>query len=147
MSKFFQALLTGIFFTLILDFFLFLGLKFNYIDFFDIDIYYNILFVDHQNVYLFFAFSFLIGYIIIYIAHTKLSVIIVGGMFLLAFSTLIPSLGYRLGEIFFMEKNVILKTKKYTYEGVIYYRGRSQTTFFDYELKKIILFDNKELIQ
>ena len=51
MSKLIQALLTGIFITFILDFFIFLGIKQNYIDFYEIDVYYNILFADHQNIF------------------------------------------------------------------------------------------------
>jgi len=147
MSKFFQALLSGMFFTLIIDFLLFLGLKLNYTDFYEINLYYNALFVNHQNVYIFFALSLFIGFLIIYISNSALSLILVGGMFFLSASTLIPTIGHALGERLFMEKNVTIKTQKYTYRGSIYYKDKTQTTFYDDELKKIILFDNKELIQ
>ncbi|OIP54498.1 MAG: hypothetical protein AUK54_06125 [Helicobacteraceae bacterium CG2_30_36_10] len=147
MSKFFQALLTGIFFTFILDFFIFLGIKQNYIDFYDIDVYYNILFADHQNIYIYAIFSLIIGYLIIYINNNKLSAIVVGAMFFVASLTLIPAVGHSLGEMILMKKNVILKTAKYTYQGDIYYRGRSETTFYDYKLQKTILFNNEELLK
>ncbi len=147
MNKFFQALLTGIFFTFILDFFIFLGIKQNYIDFYDINVYYNILFADHQNIYIYSLFSFIIGYLIIYVNKNKLSAIVVGAMFFIASLTLVPTIGHSLGEMVLMQKNITLKTAKNTYKGDIYYRGRAKTTFYDYERQKTILFNNKDLIK
>jgi len=71
----------------------------------------------------------------------------VGFAFLLSFSTLIHSVGNNLGEMLFMQKNTTLKWKKYTYNGSIYYDGRETITFYDNELKKIILFKKKEIKQ
>jgi len=147
MTKLFQAFLTGLFFTFILDFFMFLGIFLNYIKFYEINIYYNILFWDHQNIYVYLLFTLLIGSIITYINNNKFSFTIMGLLFLLSFSALIPSVGYALGESLLMQKNTILKWKKYTYNGNIYYDGRETLTFYDYELKKTILFNKKEIKQ
>jgi hypothetical protein len=76
MTKLFQAFLTGAFFTFILDFFLFLGMKLNYIDKHNIDLYYNIFFADNQNIFIYGFFTLLIGYLVIYVANT-LSLIVV----------------------------------------------------------------------
>jgi hypothetical protein len=145
MSKAIQALLSGMFFTFFIDFFIFLGIKKNYIDFYEIDLYYNILFADHQNAYLFFIVSIILGFIIIYVNNNKVSITAVGFLSLLALSTLIHSVGYSVGEMMFMTKNTTLKDNKYSYNGDIYYVGRKQITFYDYELKKIILLNKKEL--
>ena len=145
MSKAVQALLTGMFFTFFLDFFIFLGIKQNYIDFYEIDLYYNILFADHQNAYLFFGISIILGYIVIYVNNNKVSLSVIGFLSILALSTLIHGIGNRLGEDMFMTKNATLQDARYTYHGDIYYNGRQQITFYDYELKKIILLDKKEL--
>lgn len=147
MSKIVQALLSGIFFTFILDFFIFLGLKLNYIDFFEIDLYYNILFADNQNIYIFSFFSILIGFIITYINKNKITFPILGLFFFFAMLTLFEPIGYSLGESMFMEKNANLKDKRHTYNGDIYYIGRKEITFYDYELKKIILLNKKDLIK
>jgi len=53
MSKIVQMILSGMFFTFILDFFLFLGVKETYIDSHGIKLYYNILFADNQNIFIF----------------------------------------------------------------------------------------------
>jgi len=145
MSKFVQAILSGIFFTFILDFFIFLGIKLNYIDFYQIDVYYNILFADHQNIFIFTIFSFILGAVVIYIKSNKVSIILIGVMFLLTLSTLFQSVGHFVGEKMLMKKNTTLKDSRYTYVGNIYYNGRKTITFYDYELKKIILLNKKDL--
>ncbi len=147
MSKFIQAFLSGVFFTFIQDFFLFLGIKQNYIDFYGVDVYYNILFADNQNLFVFIISSFIVGILVIYVKNTKLSIIIVGTLFLLSVSTLIPTIGHKVGEILLMKKNVTYKNSRYTFVGDVYYIGRDKITFYDYELKKIILLDKKELKQ
>jgi hypothetical protein len=146
MTKFVQALLSGIFFTFLLDVFLFLGIKLHYIDYHSIDLYYNILFADHQNIYIFAFFTFLIGLIITYVDNTKTSLIVVGSFFLIASSTFITPIGKKVGEIMLMKTNITFKDKKHTYIGDSYYNGRKFITFYDYELNKVIILDKKRLV-
>jgi hypothetical protein len=145
MSKVIQALLSGMFFTFILDFFVILGIKVNYIDFYGVHVYYNILFADHQNFFLFFFLSIILGYLVIY-TNTKTALIVIGSLFMLSFSTLIPPIGKAVGEMMLMKKDVTLKTDKFSYHGDIYYDGRKTITFYDNELKKVIIL-NKNKIQ
>ncbi len=145
MSKFFQAFLTGIFFTFILDFFIFLGIKLNYIDFYEIDLYYNILFADNQCFILYAIFSAIIGYVVIYVNNNKVSAIILGILLLITSLTLISPIGYQLGEMMFMQKNATLQDERHTYVGDIYYDGRTRVTFYDYNLKKVINLDKNRL--
>ena len=145
MSKFFQALLTGVFFAFILDFFIFLGIKLNYIDFYEIDLYYNILFADNQCFLLYAFVSAVIGYIVIYLNNNKISLIVVGTLFFVAALTLIPPIGHSLGEMVLMTKNTTLKDERQTYVGDIYYDGRKKISFYDYKLKKIINLDKSRL--
>ncbi len=145
MSKAIQALLSGMFFTFFLDFFIFLGIKQNYIDFYEIDLYYNILFADHQNIYIFFILSIMLGFIITYINKAKVSIAIIGFLSILSLLTLVPTIGYFVGKSMLMTQNTTLKNNKYSYHGDIYYDGRDTITFYDYELKKIILLNKKEL--
>lgn len=147
MTKLFQAFLTGIFFTFILDFFLFLGIKQGYIDFYNIDLYYNILFADHQNILIYTLVSAILGFVVIYIDNNKVSFIVIGVLFTLSLSTIIPFVGHSLGEMLLMKKNVVLKDSKHIFYGDIYYDGRTQINFYDNELKKIILLDKKDLIK
>jgi len=147
MSKFIQAFLTGIFFTFFLDFFIFLGIKENYINYYHINVYYNILFADHQNLIIYLLFSSILGFLISYVANKSLTLILFIILFILSISTLIPTVGYSLGKIVLMKKNVMLKDDKYTYSGDIYYNGRREITFYDKDLKKIIILNKKDLIK
>ena len=144
MSKILQALLAGTLFTFILDFFLFLGIKLNYIDTYDIDVYYNILFADHQNIFLYGILSFLFGFLIIYVNH-KISISIALFFALLASSTLISPIGHKVGELLLMQKNISFHDDKYTYHGDVYYDGRKTLAFYDYELKKVIILQKNKL--
>ena len=145
MSKFFQALLTGVFFTFILDFFIFLGVKQNYIDFHNIDLYYNVLFADHQNIYVYSIFSIFIGYLVIYLDNNKISAVALGILFSIVSLTLLPSVGKAVGELMFTRKNVTLNDSKHSYIGDVYYDGRKKITFFDYELNKVIILEKERL--
>lgn len=145
MTKILQALLTGMFFTFFIDFFIFLGILLNYINFYEINVYYNILFVDNQNIYLFFLVSAILGFLVIYINKNKISIGVIGLLSILAFSTIIPDVGHAIGEMLFKTKNTTLQDSKHTYHGDIYYYGRKQITFYDYELKKTILLNKKDL--
>jgi len=144
MSKVIQALLSGMFFTFILDFFIILGVKLHYINFYGVHVYYNILFADHQSFFLFFFFSLIIGYLVIY-ANTKTALIVIGSLFVLSFSTLIPPIGKAVGEMMLMKKNITIKTDKFSYHGDIYYDGRKTVTFYDYTLKKVIILNKNKI--
>lgn len=144
MSKLVQAFLSGVFFTFLLDFLIFLSIKLNYIDFHEINVYYNILFADHQNLYVYMGSTALIGYIVVYL-NNKVGLTILSILFVLTSLTLIHPIGHLLGEKMLMKKNVTLHNKKHTFVGDVYYDGRRQITFYDYELKKMIVLNKKEL--
>jgi len=145
MSKAIQALFSGMLVTFILDFFLFLGIKINYIDTHDINLYYNILFADNQNVFLFFLLSIILGYLIMYSPH-KLSLSVLSIFSLLVLLTLIEPVGKMVGEYIFMQRNVTIQTKKFSYHGDIYYVGRTNVTFYDYKFKKILNLDKNQIV-
>jgi len=145
MSKLFQAFLTGIFFTFILDFFLFLGIFQNYIKLHEIDVYYNILFADNQNIFIFMGFSILIGFLVIYINNNRITATILATLFLLISLTLIESVGESVGQMLLMKKDKTIQWKSYTYHGDIYYDDRESLSFYDYKLDKIILLNKKEI--
>ena len=146
MAKLIQALLSGMLFTFILDYFLFLTIKNNYIDPLEVEVYYNVLFADNQNFLLYFFFSFVFGSLIIYI-KSKIKYIFLALLFLASIIIQVPSIGELIGETLFMQKNVTLHNKKFTFVGDIYYIGRDKITFYDKELKKVILLDKNEILE
>jgi hypothetical protein len=147
MNKAIQALLTGMFIIFILDFFLFLGIFINYIDFYKVDLYYNILFADNQNGYLFFGLSIVLGFLVVYIKNYKISLVTIAILSVAAVSTLTENIGRSVGENMLMTKNTTLKTQKHLYVGDIIYDGRQTITFYDYNFKKTVVLDKKDLIK
>lgn len=137
-SKFATALMAGMFFTFFLDFFFFLGLFLNYIESQNIDVYYNILFADHQSPLLFLLGVVIFGYLFIFLKNTKVGVVVFVISFAIINLTLIPSIGKSAGEMMFEQKNKIIKEGSFTYIGHIVYEGRSTVWFYDDELQKII---------
>jgi len=144
MSKIIQAFFSGIFVTFLLDFFLFLGIQINYIDRYDIDLYYNILFADNQNIFLIIFFTLLVGYCIVY-QSTKKSLILVGTLCIISLATLIEPIGYRVGSNILMKKNITLQTKRFSYTGDICYNGRKNISFYDYKLQRIVTLEKNKL--
>ena len=145
MTKQIQALLSGIFITFLLDFFLFLGIFQNYIRVHEIDLYYNILFADNQSILLFLLSSIILGYVAIY-QNTKVALGVILTLCIISLSTLIPPIGESVAELILMKKNVSIKTKKYSYRGDILYDGRKNITFYDYKFKKVLTVEKNNIV-
>ena len=139
------ALLAGAFFTFFLDFFLFLGIFLNYIQAQNIDLYYNVLFADHQNIFLFFLGVVIFGYLLIFLKGVKAGVITFVLSFALVNLTLIPSVGMDIGKMMFEKSNQVIQVGQHTYVGKVVYKGRTQTWFYDDELQAIIELKNSEI--
>lgn len=138
MIKGIQAFLTGLFFTFILDFILFLGLKLHYIDALDIDVYFNTLFADHQNPLIFFAFTALIGWMGIYWKAGKAKIVLMTLLFVITSSALIPSIGRKIGYAFFQKSDIKISIPPHLYRGDILYTDRNQLYFYDTDLQRMI---------
>ncbi len=148
MTRFVQMLLSGIFFTFILDFFFFLGIKLNYIDPLAKEVgnfvYFNVLFVDHQNLPLFLLLSLATGWLITY-TKPKIWLLVTAFLFVLSLTMLLPSIGKEVAQMLFLKQDVTLHSKKFTFKGDIYYIGREKILFYDKELNKFIQLKKSEI--
>ena len=138
MIKFVQAFLTGLFFTFILDFNLFLGIKLHYIDHHGIDVYYNTLFADNQNGLLFFALVAVLGWITMYWKWRKTAWGVMFVLFTGSFALMIPGVGLKAGELMFRKPNVQISLPPHVYRGDIVYTDRNQLYFYDTDLQRQI---------
>jgi hypothetical protein len=138
------AFLVGALVTFIFDFFLFLGIKLHYTDLYNIEVYFNTLFADNQNIYLYLFFTLVYGYLIIYSKNVKLIFIIFAVSSLFALSMLTYTVGNAVAKTLFMQTDVALEYKKRSYRGDIYYDGREIVTFYDYKLEKMIQLNKKD---
>ncbi len=145
MTKLIQAFLTGVFFTFILDFQFFLGVKLHYIDRYEIDVYYNILFADYQNLLYLTPLVVIIGFMTTYVKNVKIPLITLGILFAVTLLIYIPSLGEKVGAYMLQKKGVEYRDGRYTYKGTLYYDGRKKITIFDDELQRLITLNKKDL--
>ncbi len=146
MSKFVLAFLAGIFFTFILDFFIFLSFKLHYIDVYEIDVYYNILFADNQNIFIYLIFTVLLGYLVIYFKNMKITASILGVLFLgVLMLNFVPSFGESVAKIVLMKQDQRLFDGRHIYKGDIYYDGRSEIYMYDVEIEKLITIQKKDI--
>lgn len=145
MTKIVQAMLSGVFFTFLLDFFIFLGIFQNYIREYKIDLYYNILFADNQSIILFLLLTVILGYITIY-KSTKSSLIIISTLSIISLSTLITPVGNYLGKVVLMKENVKINMQRFSYRGDILYDGRETVIFYDYQLENILNLDKNKIV-
>jgi hypothetical protein len=76
----------------------------------------------------------------------KISITTIGTLFILSAATLIAPVGKFAGELLLMKKDVIVKTKKFSYHGDIIYDGRKELSIYDYELKKVIILDKNKIV-
>ena len=143
-TKLATAFIAGAFFAFFIDFFFILGLFLNYIQAQDIDVYYNVLFADHQSYFVFFALVIIFGYLFIFFPSTKLATIIFGVCFGLVNLMQIPSIGFFVGQKMFEEPNKIIVEGQHTYKGKTVYEGRSAIWFYEDELGRIIEIDKSK---
>lgn len=144
-SKLATAFLAGVFFAFFLDFFFILGLFLNYIQAQDIDVYYNVLFADHQSYLVFFPLVVTFGYLFIFFPSTKIATIIFGVCFAIVNLTQIPNIGFYMGQVMFEKKNKIIQEGKHTFVGKTVYEGRNTLWFYEDELKKIIEIQKQDV--
>jgi len=140
--KLITAFLAGVFFTFILDFFFILGIFLHYIQALEIDVYYNVLFADHQNIFLFLTGVVIFGFLFIFVDNVKIAAIVFAISFLLVCLTLLPSIGKEVGTMVLQEDNKIIKEGKETFIGYIVYKGRTKIWFFDDELNKMVILSD-----
>ena len=147
MTKLFQALLTGIFFTFIYDYLLFLGMFLHYIKYYEIPEYYNVLFAEHQNIFYIIPSVIIIGFVTTYLNSKKLAFALIFSLLLLSASTLIPTLGFKLGQMVLSKESARYQDNRYVYKGTLYYEGRKKLYLFDEDLQKMITISKKDLKQ
>lgn len=143
-SKLGSAFFAGMFFTFFLDFFFILGLFLNYIQAQEIDVYYNVLFADHQNIFLYGTGVIIFGYLFLFY-NTKRAVIIFVTSLVVVNLTQIPSVGKYVGQMMFSQENKIISSGKHTYIGTVVYEGRDKLWFYDDELKEIITLEKDKI--
>ncbi|NPA81186.1 MAG: isoleucyl-tRNA synthetase [Epsilonproteobacteria bacterium] len=139
------SFLFGFILVSLLDFLLFIGLKINYFNTYNIGEYFNVIFVDNQNVWLIVALSFLFGYLMLYSKLSKFFDTFYIILLILFASTLYEPIGKRVGEEIFREKNKIFEVSGTKFRGDLLYEGRSYYYIKRDEIKSAIRLSKEDV--
>ncbi len=143
-NKIFNSFFLGSILLLLLDFLFFVGIKINYIDFYKIREYYNVLFVDHQSYILFVLFSIIFGFCFMQKKTGKIFAYIYIILVFVSCLTFFPTVGKNIGEFLFRKNNLEFKLGRFKFKGDLLYRGRKNSYIYRKDLNKIIKLKNSE---
>ncbi len=146
-SKVINSFLLGLIFVLLLDFLLFIGIKINYIDIYNIKVYYNPLFVDNQPYIILFVLSIVFGYFISNKKSLKIFTYIYIMLIVISLSTFYEPIGKSLGQLLFKKDNISFKVGKISFNGDLLYKGRKYTYIYRKDINKVIKLSSNELLQ
>ncbi len=118
------SFLFGFILVALLDFLLFIGLKISYFDAYNISEYFNVIFIDNQNIIIFATLSLLFGYFMLYSRFSKFFDTFYIVLLILFASIFYKPIGKYIGEKLFMEKNKIFTIGDTKFRGDILYVGR-----------------------
>ena len=145
-SRILGSFIIGFIFVSILDFLYFIGLKLNYFDFYDINIYFNVLFFDNQNFYILPFVTLIVGYLSMYSKFTKFFMKVYIGVIVLSGVTLYAPVGKYLGELLFLKKNQSYKLGSTAFHGATLYEGRENIYIYRDKLSKTIKLLKKDVV-
>lgn len=134
LSSFFM----GFLFVGVLNFLFFVGLKLNYFDLYNIDVFFNVMFVDNQNFFILLPLSLLLGYLLMHSPFKTISMKIYIVSILVFMTTFYEPIGKSIGEAIFLEENQNFKYGSSTFSGATLYKGRDDIFIYREELGKTI---------
>jgi hypothetical protein len=144
-SKFIGSSLFGLILILLLDFLIFIGIKINYIDFYHMKEYYNVLFVDHQSYILLGILSIIFGYFILKKSSSKIFTIFYIILVFLSLLTFYKPIGHSIAQFMFRKDNISFKVGSINFKGDLLYKGRRNTYIYRKDINKVIRLKNSEL--
>jgi len=144
-NRIFGSFIMGLAFVSILDFLYFIGLKLHYFDFYNIDEYFNIIFVDNQNFYILLPLSLVVGYLLLYSPFSKIFMKIYIVSILLFASMLYEPIGKTVGDEMFVKQNQRFKVGSTVFTGDILYVGRDRVYIFRKDISKTIKLQKDEV--
>lgn len=143
-----SRIITFVFLTVVTplmpSFFFFIGVKLGYVDYYGIEEYFNVIFVDKISWLFFWAFGLATATLFISpfkrVAGLLLIVATVVGM-----TTLLPGIGKSVGNKMFAKEPFYIKQKPWTYKGVLLYEGRSNYYLLNEENNRTMIFNKGKI--
>ncbi|MCF6174019.1 MAG: hypothetical protein L3J44_09630, partial [Campylobacteraceae bacterium] len=135
----------GFAFVSLLDFLYFIGIKLHYFDFYKINEYFNVIFIDNQNFYILIPTFFIAGYLLLYCKFSKIFMrIYLLFIFLMALSIYEP-IGRYLGEFNFMQVDKNFKVGSTIFKANLLYKGRKYIYMYRNDISKTVKIKKDEV--
>ncbi len=144
-AKLSNAFIFGSIFVLLLDFLLFVGLKINYFDYYGIDEYFNIIFVDNQPYLLLFILSIALGYAMLYLKKRKFFDRLYIVLILIFATTFYQSVADAVGTFLFVQKDQKLQVLDTNVTIDILYKGRQAIYLKKPDHFRVVKYSNDEV--
>lgn len=129
--KFINAFFIGFLFVLSAIFALFVGLKTSYFDYYGVNEYFNIIFVDSVPWLFVLPISFVFGYLVLYTPFRKFMRVFYIVILLAAATSWHEDIGKRVGEMLFMKPANLKEAKADRINAVEIYKSRGKIYYFD----------------
>lgn len=125
-----RSLFFGSLLVLMLDAIVFIAIKVNYFDYYEITEFYNVIFIDAQNLWLFFGASLLLGYLFFDSVMGKFMQIFYVVLLLGAMVTFYEPLGQTIAhQLFYHEDARLNIDNRHEVMADVYYVGRNYIYF------------------
>lgn len=128
----------GFIFVGVLNFLYFVGLQLNYFDYYNIDVFFNVLFFDNQNFYILLPLSLVVGYLLMHSKFAKLFMKIYIVTILLFLTIFYEPIGKSIGEAVFKKEAQQYRFGSQTFNGRTLYKGRDYIFILREDLGKTI---------
>lgn len=146
-EKLIGSLFFGAILVLIPDSMLFMSIKSNYLDYYEIKEYYNPFFIDSQIWPLYWGLSLVTGYLFFYSPCGRVCQIGYGIIVAACLSLLQPDIGRSIGESLYVQENKVIKIGSQEIEGDIYYIGRQYIHFRQEGSSDTVRFAKEEITE
>ncbi len=130
----------------ILDFLFFIGLQLNYFEHYGINIYFNALFAQNQNLYILTPLTLLTGYMLMYNPFAKQFLKLYVIIIILFATTLYQPIGQKAGETIFSKQNQTYQLGSTTFNGSTLYEARGKIYIYRKDLKRTIELDASSVV-
>ncbi len=147
-NKIISSFVFGLLLLLPLDFLLFIGLKKHYFDFYKIDVYFNVYFVDNQPYLALLCFALLFGFLVLYapkIIRNSARVLYLFAL-IFCFSMLFRQVATELGSELFGTKDLKCAIGKQKFEADLLYEGRRYYYLKRKGIRKTLKIPKNELV-
>ncbi len=143
--KIFNSFFIGIAFVSLIDFLYFIGIKLNYFDYYKIQEYFNVIFIDNQNFYLIIPSFFIVGYLVLYCKFAKFFIRVYILVIILALASIYEPVGHYFGKLEFMKQNRNFMVGSIKFSGDLLYTGRRYIYIYRKDISKTVKILKKDV--